>query len=289
MRTHRLALALAVAVVLAGCQSMRTGGTDEPVPDTPGAPTVPAEQDAPLLQIDVSGGFVMMGYDFATVPALTVYADGRAIAHGPQILIYPGPALPNLLERQLSQADLETLVGAAFEAGLLGEVPDYGQPPIADAPSTFVTITIDGQTYRHVANALDAAGGGLSAAELGLTDDQLAARNTLAEFVADAQELVGADGEPYEITAFGIVAWSIVYDAETTVEPDPAPEVLRWPLDLPLADAADCTLVEGADAATLLDTLTRANQITQFEQGGAIYEVHVRPLLPHETGCADLE
>ena len=286
MRTHRIQRTLVVVAVLlvAGCQSLRTGGTDEPMPDDdpviPGDadPGDPADPGAPLLQIDVSGGFVMMGYDFSTVPSLTVYADGRAIVHGPQILIDPGPALPNLL---VSTTDTEALIGAALDAGLLGDAPDYGQPSIADAPSTFVTITVDGQTYRHAANALDITAD--SAGDLGLTDGQMAARSALAAFVAETYAQVGDDGEPYDISAFGIMGWPVT--AETV---DPVPQVLPWPVDLPLADAADCTLVDGADAATLLETLEEATQTTLFEQDGTTYEMHFRPLLPHETGCEDL-
>ena len=280
-RTHRV-LAVVAVLLVAGCQSLRPGGTDEPVPDEPvpdDPSSTPADPGAPLLRVEVSGGFVMMGYDFSTVPSLTVYADGRAIVHGPQILIYPGPALPNLL---VSSADTEALIGAALDAGLLGDAPDYGQPLIADAPTTFVTITVDGRTYRHAANALDITAG--SAADLGLTDDQMSARAALAAFVADAHAQVGDDGEPYEATALGIMGWSVLHD--TAVEP--APQVLPWPLDLALADAADCTLVDGSDAATLLETLAGANQASLYEQDSTIYQVYFRPLLPHETGCADL-
>lgn len=267
-------LAVVAVLLVAGCQSMGAGG--DPVPDETGVPVDPQPADEPLLQIDVSGGYTLMGYDFSTVPNLTVYADGRAIVHGPQTLIYPGPALPNLL---VTTTDPDALITAASDAGLLGDAVDYGQPSIADTATTFVTLTVDGQTYRHAANALDSG----TTSDLGLSAAQMSARTALAAFVAEIYELVGDEGEPYETTALAIMAWPV--DAEAVVEP--APQVLPWPLDLALADAADCTLVTGPDAATLLETLTNATQTTLFEQG-ARYEVHFRPLLPHETGCADL-
>lgn len=281
-----LGVGAVLAVVLGGCQSMRDGGTDEPVPTTPGVQTPgaeppaepPAEPGAPVLQIDVSGGFVPVGWDFSVVPQLTIYSDGRAIVHGPQILIYPGPALPNL---QVSTADVDALITAARDAGLLAEPPDYGQPPIADVPTTFVTLRVDGQVYRHAAYALDP---GPVPDEFGLTDEQVAARTALAEFVADANDLVATDSEPYAIQAFGFFAWPA---SEGGADPEPEPEVLPWPLDLALADATECTLVEAPDTATLLETLERASQTTRFSQD-TIYDVFFRPLLPHETGCADL-
>ena len=64
------------------------------------------DDDAPVLQVHSAGGFVMPGYDFAAVPALTVYEDGRAITHGPQIMIFPGPLLPNLLVAELTADDV---------------------------------------------------------------------------------------------------------------------------------------------------------------------------------------
>lgn len=275
MRTLSIA---AAALLLAGCQSLRAGGTDEPVPDDDAPGTeIPADPGSPVLQVEVAGGFVPVGWDFANVPQLTVYSDGRAIVHGPQILIYPGPALPNLQE---STADVDALVSAAQDAGLLADPPDYGQPMIADVPTTFVTLTVDGQTYAHAANALDIEVG--SAADLGITDEQMAARATLAEFVATAQGLVAPDSEPLAIEAFGFFAWP----ASETTDDGLEPELLPWPLDLPLADASDCTLVEGSDAATLRETLASANQTTRFEDDGVTYDVFFRPLLPHETGCA---
>jgi hypothetical protein len=273
MRTSLRPAALAAVVLLAGCQSLRSGG--EPVPDdTPGTPA-----DDLLLQIEVSGGFVPMGYAFSNVPQLTVYADGRAIVQGPQILIYPGPVLPNL---QVGAADVDAIIGAAVDAGLIAKPPDYGQPPIADAPTTFVTITVDGKTYSHAANALDIVSGPV--ADLGLTEDQLGARNRLAAFVAEAQEHI-TEGEPYEITGFGLFAWPT---PEAVGQGEIEAEVLPWPLALSLADATECTTVTGAEAATLLENLAGANELTQFEQDGTVYEVHFRPLLPHESGCDDL-
>ncbi len=275
----RISIAAVALLLLAGCQSLDRGGYGLPDDDPPGGPAdPPAEAGAPVLQIDVSGGFVLIGWDFAAVPQLTVYADGRAIVHGPQILIYPGPALPNL---QVSTADVDALVAAARDAGLL-EVPDYGQPMIADLPTTFVTLTLNGQTYRHAANALDIEAP--SAADLGITDEQMAARTALADFVAAAQDLVSPDSEPLPIEAFGVFAWP----ASEAVDPEFEPQVLPWPLDLALADATECTLVEGADAEALLDTLVDANQRTQFTHDGVTYDVFFRPLLPHESDCTDL-
>lgn len=285
--------AVALALTLAGCQSLGDGVADPPDDPIPGESPDAA---VVLLQIEVSGGMVMAGYDFSTVPELTVYADGRAIVPGPQIAIYPAPVLPNLQVEQLSEADVAALVAAARDAGLLGKAPSYGQPGITDVPTTFVTLTVDGRTYQHAAYALgffegEGPAGDVAplAEESGITEAERAARVALAEFIATAHDLVGAagDGEAYQIEAFGIFAWSVVFDVEGVVD-GLAAQVLPWPLDLALADAAECTVVDGDAAQTLLKALAGANTATLFEQDGVTYSVFFRPLLPHESGCAGL-
>ena len=320
-----VATALAAVMTLSAC-----AGADAPgSAPTPGG-TQDATDDAldprlPLLQIEHSGGFVLMGTDFASVPELTVYPDGAAITHGPQIAIYPPPALPNLLRQDLTDADVDALVAAARDAGLLDAVPEYGQPPVADAPTTFVTLRVDGRELVHAAEALgigdgpigqetEARDGGGAEEDLpgneplpGLTDDERAARAELAAFVARAHELVGTagEGEQYTIDAFAVMARPAPDDAAADeAEPpaaegdpagtSPAPDdglerqVLAWPLALPLADAAECVLVDGADAGTLRDTLAGASFTTLFEQDDVRYDVWFRPLLPHEEGCEDV-
>ncbi|WP_298458755.1 hypothetical protein [uncultured Cellulomonas sp.] len=345
-RPRRLgaASAVAAAVVLAGCADVDGVGS----PTTPDPSGDPAGEvvaaDLPLLQIERSGGFVLMGTDFASVPELTVYADGEAIAHGPQILIYPPPALPNLVRHDLSDADVEALIAAAREAGLLDAAGDYGQPPVADAPTTFVTLRVDGREFVHSAEALGIGDGAAPAEPVpattegttegtdegadagtddalpdeprpgdellpGLTEDERSARAELAAFIARAHELVGTsgEGEPYPLDAFAVMARPAPTPEPGDAPPEtpsaedqdaagtvPAPddglqrEVLPWPLDLPLADAEQCVLVDGDDAGTLREAVAGTSSATLYEQGGVRYDVWLRPLLPHEDGCDDV-
>ncbi|WP_225755664.1 hypothetical protein [Actinotalea sp. Marseille-Q4924] len=267
------------------------------------------ETDTPMLQVVQAGGFVMPGYDFASVPPITVYEDGRAITHGPQIEIFPGPVLPNLLVAELTDEDLDAIVAAARDAGLLTESPDYGQPPVADAPTTSVTLTVDGETYVHAANALglgdgteppmdegivggeDGADGGSDEMgqpqEIGLTPEQVEARTALNDFLAAVYDIVPTgEGEPYDVTAFAVAGRPA--DGGAAADPELAPQVVPWPLEeVALADLGECVVVDGDAAATLLETLADANQLTQFDEAGTTYEVWFRPLLPHETECPD--
>ena len=230
-RRRPVAAAVAAVVMsLTGCAGLDDSGSDvAPGGVGNGADDV-AGVDEPLLEIRRSGGFMPFGWDFATVSELTVYTDGRAVVHGPQIEIFPPPVLPNLLVLELADADLEALVTAARDAGLLGEGPlDYGQPPVADAPTTFVTLHVDAREHAHAAEALglldgaESTVGGDDAAPdapapeelpgddglmMGLTPEQRDARAALAAFITQAHELVGSagEGEPYLIDAFAVMA-----------------------------------------------------------------------------------
>ncbi len=307
MRTGALVGAVVGVLVLAlaGCQTgsaddggdAGAGGGDD-VGEGGDLPEVTGDGGTLVLQVHAAGGFVPWGYDFASVPSLSVYADGTAIVPGPMTLEYPGKALPNLQVVRLPEGALDELVAAAADADLLAPAPDYGMPNITDLPTTRVTIAAGGETYEHAAYALGAGPGEnapddegmFGAGDSGLTGEQSAARQALAGFVQRANELVGATGaeESYAITALGVLA--MVVDPATQVGVEGIDiQVLPWPVPgVALAGAEQCALVEGADAQTLLATLAEANQLTQYEQDGAVYQTWFRPLLPHETSCADL-
>ena len=60
--------------------------------------------------MDVGGGFVAPSYSLKPVPAFSLYGDGRLIIEGPQIEIYPGPALPNLLVTRISEDGVQAIL-----------------------------------------------------------------------------------------------------------------------------------------------------------------------------------
>lgn len=307
MRKTMRAVALgSLILALAACQTGRSDDVRDDDGFDPGGDVGRAAGDL-VLQVSSGGGFVPWGYDFRTVPALTVYGDGQVVAPGPMTLQYPGAALPNLLQTRLSTDDVTEIVRAATDAGLLALAPDYGMPGIADLPTTSVTIVVGGERFEHAAYALgmesplavpESADGDAELsgdADLynvvgpwddGLTEDQRAARATLTGFIQRANEIVGAAGaeDPYIADALAYLAMPA---SEWAGEPDFEPTVLPWPLETSLA-AEGCTAVSGDDAATLLATLAQANDLTQFEQDGVAYQLFARPLLPHEATCADL-
>jgi len=286
-RFRSITLAVALAVALLGCgddDDVVSG--DGPVPDPNGSSSV--------LQIHRTGGLRPPGVEFADVPMASVLGDGTMIVEGAQIEIYPAPLLPPLIQVALSDEGLQQLLSAADDAGLLSPAPDYGRPAIADATTTVITVRTGGEVVTHEIYALLEApgldqGGGLP----GLTDDQRELRRAVEDFVGQittpeqalvAPEEVG-DAEPFEAERFAIRA--------TPVQPDEAPpdgeiepEVRDWPLaDVPLADASECLEAVGEPGRNLAPVLAEANELARFRDGDVVYDLDVRPLLPHEDGC----
>src|SRR5262245_38353160 len=99
-------LVLLPVLLLAACaqQPASPGSSDQGGARTDYAP------DEVVLRVEYIGGFVAVQTLATRLPFLTVYGDGRVITEGPQILIYPGPALPNVLERRIGAGDLNRLV-----------------------------------------------------------------------------------------------------------------------------------------------------------------------------------
>jgi hypothetical protein len=81
--------------------------TPEPPTATPGPadPRVdyPTGSDDLVLRIEHVGGFVMMEHLMTRLPVISLTGDGCFVYEGPQIMIYPAPALPNLLVTCVAQ------------------------------------------------------------------------------------------------------------------------------------------------------------------------------------------
>ena len=239
----------------------------------------PTGADDVVLQISSMGGFVPVDYDFAALPWLLVTGDGRVIQQGPQIAIYPGPLLPNVLQRTISEEGIQALLRLAEEHDLFRDVEYEDATNIADAPFTVVTISANGATYEHSAYALGLAGDGTE------TDE---ARAQLASFVEQANDVVTAAGadtlgpeEPFEATSYLIRAH--VADA-SALDGDVEPTMVDWPADSPvrLADASECATLPVESFAALFAS---ANQLTWYVEDGVTYQLVVKPQLPGVPTC----
>ena len=281
MSVRRAATSAVVVVVagLAGCLTIACGADA----DAEVAGPAPAVVGPPVLTAGEEGGFVPPDFQFGRLPSAFVTADGRLISVGPQILIFPGPALPNLRQRQLTEAGVLRVRQLAEDAGLAHRPPDYGLPPVADVPTTVFTYRdAEGRTFVHRVEALGFDGG--------LTPVQVQAREALRRLLgqlADPEGSLGASqvgpDTAFEPDAFRIrAAPAPDGPGEDGIEP----QLLPWPVDsVSLAQPADCTPVTGPDAALLRRALGTANQLTRWTQDGVTYTVQIRPVLPGESAC----
>ena len=241
---------------------------------------VSAAPDALVLQVVRSGGFLPLGAAFRSVPSVSVYGDGRVVSEGAQIELWPAPALPSVQVGRLDEAEVRRLVDAAREVVEAQE--DYGQPPVADAPTTAVVVQ-DGDR-RSVAAAValeelsgEPDGGG------GLTAEQRAARERLRTYVRQVQDAASAaPAQALEPAGLAVLA-------EPYGEPgaDVPSSELAWPG--PALTAGSCVVVPAAEAAEVQEAAAAASVETRWTAGGQVLRLAFRPLLPHERTCEDVQ
>lgn len=286
-----LLLVLAALAALAGCgddaEDVGTAdggdGSGSSTDSTPPPDARPGGTASGLfIEVASVGGFVPSDFAFRSVPRVVVYDDGTVIAPGAVPAIYPGPATTPLFSGTLDAAALHELLAAAAAAGLIGGTPDVGDQgdiPIADAPSTRVTVVVDGDERVVEAYALVEAGADMG--QTGLSDEQLEARAALAELVALADRAVLAAETPYEPARYRVLGSEPPADPGTDV----APNELAWPEGVPEPIEATCVSIGGDAAAGFAATLASASEITRWSIGDRVLNVAVRPVLPHEPDC----
>jgi hypothetical protein len=275
-RGARTAAVAALSLVLAACARPGVAG------DGGGSPYEP---DDLVLQMAWTDGFVTPQLLTARLPIVSVYGDGRVVTQGPVVAVFPGPALPNLQLQRIGPDAVQDLVDRALDAGV-GDTADLGMPPVADLPSTRFTVDTGLEVVRREVYALSVVD------ELaGLTEEQVAARAELRSF-ADELTALSADGtEPYRPAAVAAVVTPYTPpDASEPAQPEvpwPGPALPGEPLDSALGTS--CLVATGDDAAAVLEAARSATSLTPWVgPDGARWSVTFRPLLPHETGCADL-
>ncbi|MGY1689851.1 hypothetical protein [Geodermatophilus sp. SYSU D01105] len=273
--------ALVLLLLLSACaQRGDTGARPTPPPEGPGRL---------VLQVEHVGGFVTPEMLAGRLPLVTVYSDGRVIAQGPQIAIYPAPALPNLLVWQLDEAGVQTVVDRAVAAGVT-ETGDLGSPPVADAPATRFTLVTEEGTYVREVQALFALPD-----DGGLTPEQQTTRGELmglVDVLTSPEGPFGAAGpeshRPDAVAAV-VTEWAPGPEPEL-VQPEvawPGPALPGEPLEARLG--LSCVVARGAEVAAVLEAAAGANALTPWTaEDGSRWTLTLRPLLPHETGCADL-
>ncbi|MDT0277745.1 hypothetical protein [Blastococcus goldschmidtiae] len=293
MSSVRGVAVLLALLTLAACADPPSTGSRPSSPAPSPRVELPAGPDALVLRVQHVGGFTTPDMLAARLPVVSVYADGRVITDGPVPAIYPGPALPNLQVTRLDPAEVRTLAEQALEAGIR-ETADLGTPPVADATTTrFTLVTADGRYVREAYALRESLPRDLGPApDAGLTEEQAAARAELAAFLDEltVPSTGTAPVEPYRPDALAVVVspWIDPGDGlEHPAQPWPGPPLPGEPLGaLP---EQTCLTVGGDQLAPVLDAARQATSATPWlGADGARWSLTFRPLLPDESGCADL-
>lgn len=294
-RAVRWVAVLSLVWALAACAEPTDGGTPSPDAEPPPRAEPPADPAALVLRVEYVGGFVTPETTLTRLPAYSLYADGRLITDGPVPAIYPGPALPNVQVQLLDAETVQEVADRALAAGV-AETTDLGAPNLADVPTTRFTLVTADETHVREVYALAEGGLGAGEQDAGLTDEQRAARAELRELLATldglGQQLPPPEG--YQADAVAAVArpWSAPQDdVDQGLPPAPVP----WPGPAlpgePVGGLTDlgCVTATGDEAAAVLAAAAGANSLTPWATpDGALWSVAFRPLLPDESGCADL-
>jgi hypothetical protein len=231
------------------------------------------------------------------LPVVSAFGDGTVIVPGPQIMIYPGPTLPNLQRATITPAGMQILLAAARDAGLLGPDAHYDLGGIMDASTAEFTLNADGRVHRVSAYALMEGDGRPAELPPG-TDPAVAdARARLSLFQGQLGSLdalldteIGAWSAYQPESVQLLVSAGAPDDGQGLVQPP-----IAWPLDVGLAAFGDtlptlmegqrCGVASGVDLETLRSLLEQANTLTPWTDGDASFGIAARPLLPAEDGC----
>lgn len=312
MNRFATSLFLAVSLLLAACgggPGASPEGGDDGGHDGGGNVEHPTGGDEAIFVIDSEGGFVPVEFAAVATPSFVLLGDGRVIVHGMQTLEFPGPALPPLMERTLTERGIQEVLALIGETNLFTSdlELDGAQDFVADAPDTVFTLDAAGSQVRVSVYGLGSFStapgepGGAPELPPGMSAAEAQAHAALARLNDAMLSLDGwmpAEGwedegwQPYEPDALRL------YVRDVTAEPrDGAgmPEQVReWPADGDPAEFGEeqptfgngtrCAVVTGDDADVWLDELSAATQLTLWTDGSGErrFSVLPRPLLPHE-------
>jgi hypothetical protein len=284
LRGTLIAAAVPLMMLSACAQAVGTGAGGASASDAP----TPQGADNLVLRADSFGGFVPADMTVGTLPAVSVYADGRVITDGPVPAMYPGPALPHVQVQMITPELVQQLAKEAEAAGVRSGT-DFGRPNVADAPTTRVTVTTAGGTQTVTVEALSEA----QASDPQLTAAQREARTKLSAYVKKVKDLSTATGMPtpadYAADEVAVLAHPYTPNGEVK-----APEI-AWPGPaLPGALVNEsigmgCVVVTGAQKDQVLAAAKKATAITPWTAAGKKWTIKFRPLLPDEKGCATLK
>ena len=267
-----------VAALFAGLLATACGPTaDSGATNDRSAEAFPTGAHQLVLRMDYRPGFARVPEN-APLPAFSLYGDGRIVVadQDPNAPASPG-GWQRARELRTDPAGVQRLLAAARAAGLVNAPESSGSPPTApDAPATrFLLLDDNGQ--RHSIT------GGVPGAESGALGELFRALSDPADWLGESRTT------PYRADALAVLRRD---------ESSPVPGAQQWPLGS-LAfpgtrlgsgqRAMTCTVLRGEPAATLTAKAAGTAQYSQWTDGQHTATLELRPLLPDENDCRDLD
>jgi hypothetical protein len=286
----RLLLALVTLMLAASaCGGLSKNGPKGGGDDSP----YPTGSNRLVLRVDSCCGFVAYEYTLRQIPTFSLFGDGRSMTQGPQIEIYPGPALSNVQQSVITDEGIRRILEAARTAGLY-ESHNYTEPMTVSDQATTIFTLVEADGTRHVTRAYALT----ESNDDGIPQPQREARHKLRHFMNQIGSLrdwlpQGSVGDDQEAPVEGLR----VFSRELTprdVDADLKQQVKDWPLDEALdtfgapvegQQGLRCGVVQGNDLSRLLPEVRESNELTPWRSGDTKYRLIVRPLLPDESGC----
>jgi hypothetical protein len=275
--------ALALLLLLSACARR----IDQPPPKAGFGSYAPNDL---VLRVELSGGFTSPAVLVTRLPSFSLYGDGRVVEEGPQPAIYPGPALPSVVQFRVNEDGFQELLRAARAAGLAGADRRLDFPGVADVPTTVFTFFDGTRTHTFRAYALGQKVG-VPTPDQRLRTELESLQSRLGDLRSwlPAGSLSGGTVMPIDRLAVLIGAGG---PGGGVKEP-----TVNWPLtESPAAlakpvaafDGISCLSLGGSQLSEVLPLARKANQLTPWVADGTNYELAFRPLLPDEQGCGAL-
>lgn len=265
---------------------------------SPSAPLVPSPDPNALgywLRVTTTQAIPPLNL-FEVLPQLVITGDGVVVMPGPQMELYPGPLVPSLTARTISEAGRAAILKAAADLGLLGDRTDFtgsAMPP--GAVTGRIGLTMDGR--RVVLTGNPSAHIECVTTPCNPPPGSPEAFGELWRRLLDLPGWLGPElgaEAPYVATSYALLV------GPAPMQDPGLPQAPKdWPLDVqigsfgsPVANGnARCGTVSGSAADTLRPALAAANALTQWVQDpslSATFGLTVRPMVPGEDVCSEI-